>query len=113
MAALLWLVGAGALHVWLRGDPDRPWRGALVLTGAALLLFSPAYPWYSLLVVAFVALDGRAEWLTVTVAGTVLYLAGGLSQHFPLQACAYGAAATAVGIGACLRARAGRRRRWR
>ncbi|MGW2858119.1 glycosyltransferase 87 family protein, partial [Streptomyces sp. NPDC001215] len=72
-AVLLALV---ALYVWRRGDPNRPWSGALLLTGTALLLFSPNYPWYSLLVIALVALDGRWEWLTVTLAGTVLYLGG-------------------------------------
>ncbi|MGW1161194.1 glycosyltransferase 87 family protein [Streptomyces sp. NPDC002519] len=99
-AVLLALVG---LYVWRRGDPDRPWSGALLLTGTALLLFSPSYPWYSLLVIALVALDGRWEWLTVTLAGTVLYLAGRLLPGFPLQAWTYGTAAVAVTVGACLR----------
>jgi len=92
-----------AVAVWWRGDPARPWRGALLLTGTTLLLFSPGYPWYSLLIVAFVALDGRWEWLAVTLAGTVLYLAGPLLPVFPLQASAYGAAALTVVMGACLR----------
>lgn len=54
--------------------PRQPWRGALLLTGTALLLLSPNYPWYSLFVVALVALDGRWEWLTVNLAGTLLHL---------------------------------------
>ncbi|MEU1178382.1 glycosyltransferase 87 family protein [Streptomyces sp. NPDC005820] len=107
-AAVLALLG---LYVWWRGDPDRPWRGALLLTGTALLVFSPSYPWYSLLVIALVAMDGRWEWLTVTLAGTALYLAGPLLPGFPVQACAYGAAAVAVITGACLRPRAGSPRR--
>ncbi|MEU3827562.1 glycosyltransferase 87 family protein [Streptomyces sp. NPDC029080] len=102
------LLGLTALHVWWHGDPARPWRGALLLTGTALLLLSPGYPWYSLLVIALVALDGRWEWLSLTLAGTVLYLAGRLLPGFPLQAWAYGAAALAVTAGAGLRA--GRRR---
>ncbi|MFI2717141.1 glycosyltransferase 87 family protein [Streptomyces collinus] len=77
---LLALMG---LYVWRRGDPARPWRGALLLTGTALLLFSPSYPWYSLLVVALVAMDGRWEWLAVTLAGTTLYLADRLLPGFP------------------------------
>ncbi|MER7926139.1 glycosyltransferase 87 family protein [Streptomyces sp. NPDC096057] len=99
------LLALTALYVWWRGDPARPWRGALLLTGTALLLFSPSYPWYSLLVIALVALDGRWEWLTVTLAGTVLYLAGRLLPGFPLQAWTYGVAAVAVTVGACLRSR--------
>ncbi|RPF39220.1 glycosyltransferase family 87 protein [Streptomyces sp. TLI_185] len=105
-AVLLALIG---LYVWWRGDPARPWRGALLLTGTALLLFSPSYPWYSLLVVALVAMDGRWEWLTVTLAGTTLYLAGRLLPGFPLQTWAYGTAAIVIAIGACLRS--GRARR--
>ncbi|MEU5211602.1 glycosyltransferase 87 family protein [Streptomyces sp. NPDC020742] len=103
------LLALTALYVWWRGDPARPWRGALLLTGTALLLFSPNYPWYSLLVIALVALDGRWEWLTVTLAGTVLYLAGRLLPGLPLQPWAYGAAALAVTAGACLRSGPARR----
>ncbi|NEA99599.1 glycosyltransferase 87 family protein [Streptomyces sp. SID13726] len=108
VAAAVVLVVIG-VYVWRRGDPDRPWRGALLLTGTALLLFSPSYPWYSLLVIALVALDGRWEWLTITLAGTALYLGGGLLPGFPVQAWAYGAAAVVVGVGACVRSRV----RWR
>jgi hypothetical protein len=79
------LLALTALYVWLRGDPARPWRGALLMTGTTLLLVSPSYPWYSLLVVALVALDGRWEWLTVTIAGTILYLAGRLLPDFPFR----------------------------
>ncbi|MFE0632217.1 glycosyltransferase family 87 protein [Streptomyces sp. NPDC058864] len=98
-----------ALYVWWRGDPARPWRGALLVTGWALLLVSPNYPWYSLLVVGLVALDGRWEWLAVTLAGTVLYLGGGLLPGIPLQTCSYGAAAVCVVAGACVRAGPARR----
>ncbi|MFD5407757.1 glycosyltransferase 87 family protein [Streptomyces griseorubiginosus] len=104
VAAVVVLLVVG-VYVWRRGDPDRPWRGALLLTGTALLLFSPSYPWYSLLVIALVALDGRWEWLTITLAGTTLYLAGRLLPGFPLQAWAYGVAAVAISVGACVRLR--------
>ncbi|NEA48614.1 glycosyltransferase 87 family protein, partial [Streptomyces sp. SID10815] len=102
------LIVLTALYVWWRGDPDRPWRGALLLTGTALLLMSPAYSWYALLVVGLVALDGRWEWLTVALAGAVLYLGGRLLPGFPLQSWAYGTAAVCVALGACLRARPAR-----
>ncbi|MFJ8361811.1 glycosyltransferase 87 family protein [Streptomyces sp. NPDC093984] len=108
LTAALFLALIG-LYVWWRGDPARPWRGALLLTGTALLLFSPGYPWYSLLVIALVAMDGRWEWLTVTLAGTALYLAGRLLPGFPLQAWAYGTAATVIAAGACLRSGHARR----
>ncbi|WP_109003955.1 glycosyltransferase 87 family protein [Streptomyces rishiriensis] len=109
------LLGLTVLYVWWRGDPARPWRGALLVVGTALLLFSPSYPWYSLLVVALVAMDGRWEWLTVTLAGTALYIGGRLLPGFPLQAWAYGSAAVVIAVGSVLRsegARRGLRRRF-
>ncbi|GAA2780675.1 hypothetical protein GCM10010441_01820 [Kitasatospora paracochleata] len=90
-AAALALVAVVA-RVLRCGDPDRPWSGALLVTGTALLLAAPAYPWYGLLVVALVALDGRWEWLAVPAAGQVLYLAGGPVA----QQAAYGAALVCV-----------------
>lgn len=68
-----------AVVVAARADPDRPWQGALTLTGGMLFVLTPAYPWYALLVVALVALDGRRpEWLALGPAGYVLYLTWGL-----------------------------------
>ncbi|WP_188307524.1 glycosyltransferase 87 family protein [Streptomyces sp. CBMA123] len=86
------VLAAVVLWVLRRGDPGRPWRGALLVTGTALLLVAPSYPWYGLLVVALVALDGRWEWLAVPAAGQVLYLAGGEDA----QRTAYGAALACV-----------------
>ncbi|MFJ1753578.1 glycosyltransferase 87 family protein [Kitasatospora sp. NPDC088134] len=94
LTALLW-------RVLRHGDPRQPWRGALTLTGTALLLAAPAYPWYALLVVALAALDGRWEWLAVPAAGQVLYLAGGSD----VQQLAYGAAALTIAAVAVRRAR--------
>ena len=61
-------------HVLLRGDPGRPWSGALLVTGSAFLLLTPGYSWYALLLAALVALDGRWEWLAVAVAGAAKYV---------------------------------------
>jgi hypothetical protein len=52
-----------ALVVLRRGDPDRPWRGAVVMTGVALAVATPPFPWYAMLLVMLVAFDGRVEWL--------------------------------------------------
>ncbi|RAG87533.1 hypothetical protein DN069_01370 [Streptacidiphilus pinicola] len=70
-----------ALAVTLRGDPERPWRGALTVVGTALLLATPSYPWYSLLLLALAALEGRWEWLGVPVAGLLDYVYGGALQQ--------------------------------
>jgi len=86
-----------AFRVLRRSSPDRPWSGALVVTGAAFLLAGPSYPWYAVLLVALVALDGRWEWLTVALAGYPAYFAGPLGvNHALLQRCAYGAALAVV-----------------
>ncbi|MEU4116699.1 glycosyltransferase 87 family protein [Kitasatospora sp. NPDC028055] len=97
------VLAAVVLWVLRRGDPDRPWRGALLVTGTALLLVAPSYPWYGLLVVALVGLDGRWEWLAVPAAGQVLYLVGGEDA----QRTAYGAALACVLAVPALRALAG------
>jgi hypothetical protein len=65
------VLGLVAVAVLRRSDPARPWRGALAVTGVALLLTTPTYPWYAMLLVLLVAFDGRAEWLAVAAAGYV------------------------------------------
>lgn len=96
-AAAAVLVGV-AVWTWRRpADLTRPWRGPLVLTGTAFLLLTPSYPWYALLLVALVALDGRWEWLAVAAAGYVAYFAGPLGiTHVTMQAIGYGAALAVV-----------------
>ncbi|MGV9270569.1 glycosyltransferase 87 family protein [Kitasatospora sp. NPDC003701] len=94
-------LAAVVLRVLRRGDPHRPWAGALLVTGTALLLVAPAYPWYGLLVVALVALDGRWEWLAVPAAGQALYLTGGPTA----QQLAYGTALCVVLLVPLLRQR--------
>ena len=44
-------------------SPDQPWRGAVVMTGVALAVTTPPFPWYTMLLVMLVAFDGRVEWL--------------------------------------------------
>lgn len=99
------VLAATALWVWLTADPDRPWRGALVLVGVYLLVTAPALPWYGLLVIALVALDGRAEWLAVAAAGYVIWamIAFGLPP-VPATRIGYGAGAIIVLVAALWRA---------
>jgi len=63
--AVLAAVGVAVLR---HADPGRPWRGAMVMTGAALAVTTPTLLWYSMLLVVFVAMDGRAEWLALAAA---------------------------------------------
>jgi hypothetical protein len=62
-------------------DPDRPWHTATVLTGTALLVTTPSYPWYAVLLVVLVALGGRARWLLVAAAAYI----GQYQQHLHLD----------------------------
>jgi hypothetical protein len=72
LVAVAVLAGA-ALVVWRTADPDRPWRGALVMAGVFLLVTSPALPWYGELIIVLVALDGRVEWLAVGAGGYLMW----------------------------------------
>ena len=96
VAAVAIVAAAGAL-VYARADPAEPWRGAVVLTGVALLVTTPQFPWYAMLLCAFVALDGRREWLAIPAAGLA-------AQHV-----GYALAAVVVVAGWWLRQRAARR----
>ncbi|MFI8320282.1 glycosyltransferase 87 family protein [Streptomyces sp. NPDC085529] len=96
--AVLVVMTAVSLAVWWRGDPERPWHGALLTTGTAFLLLTPGYSWYALLLVALAALDGRGEWLAVALAGAVSYLAGPVIG-VAWVTVAYGTAALTVGAG--------------
>ncbi|MBG6215513.1 MAG: DUF2029 domain-containing protein [Cryobacterium sp.] len=63
-----------AVLVIVKTDQNRPWVGQLVMIGATLLVLSPRYPWYALLLLPFVALSGRWEWLLVPMALTLRLL---------------------------------------
>ncbi|MDJ0325304.1 glycosyltransferase family 87 protein [Cryobacterium sp. PH31-AA6] len=67
------LAAVAALTVW-KTDPARPWLGQLVMIGSTLVILSPRYPWYALLLVPFVALSGRWEWLAVPLALSIRML---------------------------------------
>jgi len=68
LAALL--VAATAALVWWKTDPANPWLGQLVMIGVTLLVVTPRYPWYALLLVPMIAMTGRWEWLAVPLALT-------------------------------------------
>jgi hypothetical protein len=72
VAAVLLLVIA--VLVWWKTNPDAPWLGQLVMIGSTLLIASPRYPWYALLLVPFIALTGRWEWFAVPLALTTRML---------------------------------------
>jgi hypothetical protein len=63
--------------VWRKTDPLNPWYGQVVMIGMTLLIVSPRYPWYALLLVPMIAMSGRWEWMVVPLALT----ARGLDPH--------------------------------
>jgi hypothetical protein len=106
-AAVALLIAAAVL-VGRRADPDRPWSPALTMTGVMLLVLAPNYPWYALLLVALVALDGRVEWLAVGLAGYGPYLTWGMGltagQTQAVHRASYAAALAVVAGAATVRA---------
>ncbi|GAA4984555.1 hypothetical protein GCM10023205_63340 [Yinghuangia aomiensis] len=106
------VLAATAALVARRSDPDRPWSAALTMTGVLLLVMAPNYPWYALLLVALVVLDGRVEWLAVGLAGYALYFTWLLylteGQIRAVHQGAYGLATAAVVGAAWLRRRRAR-----
>lgn len=93
-------------YVLWRGDPERPWNGALLVTGTTFLLLTPGYSWYALLLIALVALDGRWEWLAVAAAGPAAYVtARAFQAHGAVGTTAYALAAAAVLLGWLVRRR--------
>jgi alpha-1,2-mannosyltransferase len=68
IAALLILVTAALTWWW--SNPDDPWLGQLVMIGVTLLIVTPRYPWYALMLVPMIAMTGRWEWLAVPLALT-------------------------------------------
>src|SRR5215475_1079442 len=81
------ILGLIALAIFKYGDPDQPWRGGVLMTSAALVVCTPHFPWYAILLVMLVALDGRPEWLAIAAGGYFsewprLHLAG-ITFHNP------------------------------
>lgn len=85
VAAVIGLTMMSLVGLWalLRSDPLRPWHAAAALVGASLLITTPNYPWYALLLVALVAMGARASWLCLPLAMSVLYLIPTLDTQYP------------------------------
>jgi hypothetical protein len=96
------VLGMIALAIYRYGDQDQPWRGGVLMTSAALAVCTPNFPWYAILLVMLVALDGRPEWLAIAAGG---YLAnsqglriGGIVLHDPRLVGYGGGAAVACAL---------------
>jgi hypothetical protein len=63
------LLAAIALAILKFGDPGQPWRGGVLMTAAALVICTPQFQWYAMLLVMLIALDGHPEWLALPAGG--------------------------------------------
>jgi alpha-1,2-mannosyltransferase len=70
------LIAVTAVLVWRKTDPADPFIGQVVMIGVTLLVVSPRFPWYALLLVPLVAMTGRWEWMAVPLALTERLLLG-------------------------------------
>jgi hypothetical protein len=98
------IVAVTAMMVFLRTDPDRPWRTAVVMTGVFLLVAASGYSWYAMLLIALAAMSDRPEWIAVAAAGYV----GQYHSNLHLEGTAalqigYGTAAAIVLMASVLR----------
>ncbi len=101
------VVAAVAVALALRtADARRPWDTATWLLGTALLVATPAYPWYSLPLVGLLVLARRPEWLAVPVAAGWAYV-----LHDDLTTARQGWAVAALVVVAAAGARRLRSRR--
>ena len=90
------LVLITAVLVWRKTDPDSPWLGQLAMIGVTLIVVSPRYPWYALLLVPMIVMTGRWEWFAVPLALTYRFLVPSLDIARLLLAVAIVIIATAT-----------------
>lgn len=100
------VLAVAAVLAWRVADPDRPWRAAAALVVVTLLVTTPSYPWYVLLLVMLVAYGAPVEWLVLVGGAYTAQFA--LNLHLsPLsgQRLGYGVALAVVAGGLALRSR--------
>ncbi|MFZ7089178.1 glycosyltransferase 87 family protein [Curtobacterium sp. RRHDQ10] len=68
IVAVLAVVLVAAVVAWRLADPARPWSAEVLLIGVTFFALTPRYPWYALLLIPFVVLSGRWEWLALGLA---------------------------------------------
>jgi alpha-1,2-mannosyltransferase len=69
VAAALIAVATGL--AWWKSDASAPWLAQLALVGSILIIVSPRYPWYALLMIPFIVLSQRWEWFVVPLVLTL------------------------------------------
>jgi alpha-1,2-mannosyltransferase len=97
-----------ALSVLLRTTTANLWDRQTVMIGLTLLIVSPNYPWYALMLLPFIILSRRWEYVGVILALDVIYMVPSAAPYSEtLNQGVLLLAAVAVAAGAWLRRRAG------
>jgi alpha-1,2-mannosyltransferase len=93
-----------SLYVLRTTGPGNIWHRQAVMIGLSLLIISPNYPWYALLLLPFIVLSRRWEYIAVILALDVIYMVPSTATdgHSVNQAILV-AAALAIASGAWLR----------
>ena len=65
-----------AFYVWRTSGIARPWDGQVLMVGGMLLIVSPSYPWYALLLLPFVVLSRRYEFTAIAPVLALMYFTG-------------------------------------
>jgi alpha-1,2-mannosyltransferase len=77
------------------------WHRQATMMGLTLLIVSPSYPWYALMLLPFIVLAGRWEYVAVILALDVLYMVPTVPPYSePVSQTVLLAAALAVGAAA-------------
>lgn len=67
-------LAVAAVAVWRTTDSGNVWHRQAIMMGLTLLIVSPSYPWYALMLLPFIVLSGRWEYVAVILALDVLYM---------------------------------------
>ncbi|MFH5877431.1 glycosyltransferase 87 family protein [Arthrobacter sp. NA-172] len=67
-------LAAIAVVVYRRSSPSTVWQNQTLMIGLTLLLVSPNYPWYALMLLPFIVLSRKWEYIMVIIALDVIYL---------------------------------------
>lgn len=99
----------GLLWLWWRADERQPELTAVAAFGLYLLVSTPNYSWYAVVLIALIAASGRLEWLWLGFAPSLQYMAGdiGLDQRIA-TGLGYGVAMLIVAVVAASRALSGK-----
>ncbi|GAB3556915.1 hypothetical protein GCM10027405_00790 [Arthrobacter alkaliphilus] len=103
-AALALLLGL-AFYVWRTTNAARPWDGQVLMVGGTLLIVSPSYPWYALLLLPFVVLSRRYEFTAIAPVLALMYFTGAEPYGQPTARLGLGAVVVLITVATVLRRR--------